>query len=106
MSSPSIMTKELSDDVFLSQVKNKGFAILDTIFKEHGWTLAQNDMNWVSFIKSDSYQLNSFDIRVTPEKIIVSIPLKKSTYQYVLPFDNYYDACEYVEQRFYDYIEN
>ena len=105
MSSPSIMTKELSDDVFLSQVKNKGFAILDTIFKENGWCLARNEMNWVSFIKSGDV-LNSFDIRVTPEKIIVSIPLKKSSYQYAIPFNNYYDACEYVENRFYDYIEN
>ena len=104
MSTPDI-TKEFGDEVFLSGVKNKGFAILDTVFKENGWCLASNDMNWVSFIKSGGDAMNSFDIRVTPEKIIVSIPLKKSVYQYASSFDNYYDACEYVENRFYDYIE-
>jgi len=105
-SSTTTMSKELSDNVlfFLSHVKNKGFAILETTFKENGWCLVQNDMNAISFVKSGGDQLNSFDIRVTSEKIIVSIPLKNSAYQYASTFENYYDACEYAEQRFIDYI--
>ena len=29
-----------------TEIKNKGFAILDTMFKQHGWHMIKNDFNW------------------------------------------------------------
>ena len=43
------MTSMLSntDSLFTTEIKNKGFAILDTLFKEHGWHLIKNDLDWI-----------------------------------------------------------
>ena len=29
-----------------TELNNKGFAFLDAIFKENGWKLIKNEMNW------------------------------------------------------------
>jgi hypothetical protein len=45
-----------------------------------------------------------FDLKILPDSIVVSVPVKNSIYQYTTTFKNYYDASEYMEQRFYDFI--
>jgi len=46
-----------------------------------------------------------FDIKIAADKIIVSTPLKNSIFQYVTTFKSYFDASEYIEQKFFDYIK-
>lgn len=87
-----------------TDIKNKGFLILDTIFRENNWQLIKNEMNMLSYSKF-GYETSSFDIKISSDKIIVSVPLKNSIYQYVTTFKNYFEASEYVEQRFREYIE-
>jgi hypothetical protein len=84
-------------------IVNKGFSILDTIFKEKGWHLIKNQSNWICYSKFGD-ETSRFDIKILPDKIIVSVPIKNSSYQYVTSFKSYYEASEYVEQRFLDYI--
>lgn len=84
-------------------VKNAGFSILDNIFKENGWKIVKNELNWLSYTKFGD-ETSFFDIKILKERVIVSVPLKNSTYQFVTTFNNYYDATEYMEQKFYDYI--
>lgn len=86
-----------------SNIANKGFTILDATFKERGWHLIKNDPNWISFSKL-SDETSYFDIKILPDKIVVSVPIKNSSYQYVTSFKSYYEASEYVEQRLFDYI--
>ena len=76
-----------------SDLVNKGFIVLDEVFKSHGWHLFKNENNWISYTK------------IGNETSFVSVPVKNSIYQYVTTFKSYYDASEYVEQRFYDYIK-
>jgi hypothetical protein len=92
-----------NESVLNSEIKNKGFAILDSIFKQHQWHLVKNEINWISYSKF-SHETTSFDIKILPDKILVSIPIKNSSYQYVTSFKGYYEASEYIEQRFFDYI--
>jgi hypothetical protein len=35
----------------LSDLKNKGFALIDATFKEKGWHLAKNEMTWICYTK-------------------------------------------------------
>jgi hypothetical protein len=85
------------------KLKNKGFLIIDSIFKENKWDLIHNEMNHISYSKF-GYETTCFDIKIFTNKIVVSIPIKHSIYQYVTSFKNCYDASEYLEQRFRDYI--
>lgn len=87
-----------------SDVKNKGFSILDTIFKKNGWTIVKNEMNWISYTKFGD-ESSYFDIKILPDKIIVSVPIKNCSYQYTTSFKGYFEASEYLEQRLYDYIQ-
>jgi hypothetical protein len=84
-------------------LKNKGFLILDEVFKNNGWQLVNNEMNSISYSKSGD-ETSFFDIKILNDKISVSIPIKNSIYQFVTTFNNYYEASEYVEQRLLDYI--
>ena len=96
-------TNVISNDPILnSEIKNKGFAILDSIFRENGWHLAKNEMNWINYSKFGD-ETSYFDIKITNDKIIVSVPLKQSIFQYVTTFKSYYEASEYIEQKFFDY---
>ena len=38
--------------------------------------------------------------------ICVVVPLKNSQYRYATTFEKYVQASDYVEERFYEYIEN
>lgn len=91
-----------SDQIIHSDIKNKGFAILDSMFKENGWQLVKNEMTWINYSKYGD-ETSFFDIKISPEKIIVSVPLKNSIFQYVTTFKSYYDASEYIEQKIMDY---
>ena len=93
----------LNDSILNSQIKNKGFAILDSTFKQHQWHLIKNELNWICYTKF-GIETNSFDIKILPDKIIVSVPIKNSSYQYVTNFKSYIEASEYIEQKFFDYI--
>lgn len=87
-----------------TEIKNKGFAILDETFKQHGWHLQKNEINWINYTKFGD-ESSYFDIKVTTDKIIVSVPLKNSIYQFLTTFKSYYEASEYIEQKFYEYIK-
>lgn len=91
-----------NDPVLNSQIKNKGFAILDSIFKQHGWHLVKNELNWICYTKF-SDETSFFDMKILQDKIIVSVPIKNSAYQYVTNFKGYYEASEYIQQKLIDY---
>lgn len=93
-----------SSSILNSEIKNKGFAILDQVFREHGWTMTKNEMNYISYGKS-GFETDFFDIIVEPKTIKVSVPIKNSPFQYVTTFNDYFSASEYVEARFFDFIK-
>jgi len=93
-----------SHSVLGSNIVNKGFAILDGKFRERGWHLIKNEPNWISFGKLTD-ETSYFDIKILPDKIVVSVPIKNSSYQYVTSFKSYYEASEYIEQRLIDYTQ-
>ena len=93
----------LNDPILNSEIKNKGFAILDELFKKNGWHLQKNELNWINYTKFGD-ETSCFDIKISTEKIVVSVPLKNSMYQFVTSFKGYYEASEYVEQKLMDYI--
>jgi hypothetical protein len=86
-----------------SNIKNKGFMMLDELFKEHGWTLANNEFNSISYVKLGN-EIDSFDIEIDNNNIYVCVPLKNSEYKYETLFTDYFTASEYVEMRFQDFI--
>ena len=78
--------------------------ILDVTFKKHGWKIIKNTVNNISYTKI-GYETDCFDIRVLNNNIMVSIPIKNLPYHYVTTFNNYNEATDYIQQRFYDYIQ-
>jgi hypothetical protein len=86
-----------------TDIKNKGFIILNEMFEANGWHLIKNEVNWISYTKFGD-ECSSFDIKISTDKIVVSVPIKNSPYQFVTSFKSYYDASEFIEQKFFDYI--
>ena len=84
-------------------IKNKGFVLLDELFKENGWALANNEFEAISYVKP-GHEIDSFDIEIDNNKIYVCVPLKNSKYKYETRFTDYFTASEYVEMRFQDFI--
>jgi hypothetical protein len=90
------------DPIFNSNIVNKGFVILDATFKEYGWHLVKNELNWISYTKFGD-ETSYFDIKILPDKIVVSVPLKNLPFQFTTSFKGYYEASEYIEQKILDY---
>ena len=86
-----------------SEIKNKGFILLDSLFKQNGWHLIKNEMNWMSYTKL-SNETDLFDIKIDKKSIRVSVPIKNSPYQFITAFKDYFQASEYIEARFFDFI--
>ena len=104
--SNTFIDAEYSTDVSIlnSEIKNKGFIILDHIFKANGWNMNRNDINWITYVK-DGQETDFFDIKVQPTNIRISIPVRNSPFQFVTFFNDYFSASEYVEARFFDFIK-
>jgi len=90
-------------DVLDTELKNKGFVLLDEIFKKHGWHMIKNEVNWISYTKLGN-ELDLFDIKINQKSIHISIPIKNSPFQYTTSFSDYYRATEYIESRFMNFI--
>ena len=86
-----------------SELVNKGFFMIDAMFKENGWHMTKNEMNWICFTKK-GFETEHFEIKIDVSKIYVSIPIKNSIFQYSTSFKDYYSAVEYIEDRFKDFI--
>jgi hypothetical protein len=84
-------------------IKNKGFLLLDILFKEKGWEIVQNELNYIEY-RRPGYELDYFQIKLDKHKVNVSVPVKHTPYQYQTSFGNYYEAIEYIEKRFKDFI--
>ena len=97
-------TLQINNPIINTDIKNKGFSILDEIFKQNSWQLIKNELNWICYTKFGD-ETSYFEIKISPEKIIVSVPIRNSVYQYVTTFKNYFDASEFIEQKFFDYIK-
>ena len=85
-----------------AEIKNKGFILLDSLFKENGWHMTKNEMNLIEYTKQGQ-ESDFFQIKLDQKNVYVSVPIKNSPYQYKTSFNNYFDASEYVEKRFKDY---
>ena len=85
-----------------AEIKNKGFILLDSLFKENGWHMTKNEMNLIEYNKQGQ-ESDFFQIKLDQKNVYVSVPIKNSPYQYKTSFINYFDASEYVEKRFKDY---
>jgi hypothetical protein len=85
-----------------SEIKNKGFILLDSLFKENGWHMTKNEMNLIEYTKQ-GHESDFFQIKLDQKNVYISVPIKNSPYQYKTTFTNYFDASEYVEKRFKDY---
>lgn len=86
-----------------NNIVNKGFSILDALFKENNWNIVINEPNWVAYTKT-GHETEYFELKIEKSKVTVSIPLKKIPYQYVTSFTDYFQASEYVEARFKEFI--
>jgi hypothetical protein len=86
-----------------TEIKNKGFVLLDELFKRYGWQMTKNQMNWISYYKF-GHETEYFEIKIEQSKIHVSIPIRNLHFQYTTSFNDYFTASEYLEERFKDFV--
>ena len=84
------------------EICNKGFMLLDNMFKENGWHLTKNEMDWICYTQSGK-ETSYFEIKLYKESVHVCIPLRNSIYQYCTSFKSYFEASEYIEARFKEF---
>ena len=85
-------------------IKNIGFKFIHELFISNGWIIAVNQLDHVSYCKP-GYETDIFDIVIEKDKISLCIPIKNSPYLYRTFFTDYYHASEYVEERFFEFIQ-
>ena len=83
---------------FKSMCINKGFMILEEKMLGFGYHYVVNSMDHILFQKKGN-DYDFFEIRVSNDKIFVSVPIKKSRFQYKTHFLSYFEASEYVEMQ-------
>jgi len=88
-----------------NELVNKGFFILDTMFKTNGWHFTKNESNWICYTRL-GYETEYFEIKIEQLKICVSIPIKNTRFQYTTSFKDYFSASEYIEEVFNDFIKD
>ena len=86
-----------------TKCKNISFVCLEQEFAKHNWSLQINELDHIVF-KSPISDYDYYEIYVDKSKINVSIPLKNSTNKYKTSFNSYFQACEYIEMQFNDFI--
>lgn len=86
-----------------TEICNKGFIILDNMFKENDWHLTDNEMNFIRYTKFGN-ETTYFEIQLNKSEVHVCIPLKNSSYQYFTSFKSYFEASEYIEKMFNEFI--
>ena len=91
------------ETILNTEIKNKGFAILDQIFKENGWGLVKNEMNYICYTKF-GHETDVFEIKIDSKNIHIGIPIKNSKFQYNTSFNDYFQASEYMESKLFDFI--
>lgn len=89
---------------FKSMCINKGFMILEEKMLGFGYHYVINSMDHILFQKKGN-DYDFFEIRVSNDKIFVSVPIKKSRFQYKTHFSSYFEASEYVEMQL-NHFEN
>jgi hypothetical protein len=83
---------------FKSICINKGFMILEEKMFGFGYHYVVNSMDHILFQKKGN-DYDFFEIRISNDKIFVSVPIKKSRFQYKTHFLSYFEASEYVEMQ-------
>ena len=63
------------DSLLNTEIKNKGFFLLDEMFKTNGWHMTKNEMNWICYTKTGN-ETEFFDIKLDQKKVYVNIPIK------------------------------
>ena len=90
---------------FKSIIVNKGFMILEEKFLGFGYHFVNNSIDHLLFQKKGN-DYDFFEIRVSNDKIFVSVPIKKSRFQYKTHFLSYFEASEYVEMQLNNFESN
>ena len=83
---------------FKSICINKGFMILEEKMFGFGYQYVVNSIDHILFQKKGN-DYDFFEIRISNDKIFVSVPIKKSRFQYKTHFSSYFEASEYVEMQ-------
>jgi len=91
------------EDYKSNELTNKGFILLDKVFKDRGWILIKNDFDHISYIEKGK-ELDIFEITIDSTHIHAHVPLKNSPYNYVTSFTSYFEASEFIETKFKDFI--
>jgi len=87
-----------------------GLTELTALFNDHGWTSSGLiDSNEGTTYYKDGHETEYFELRYSDisgphEPIYVSVPLKNSTFQYVLYFKDFENATNYIARMFGEYI--
>jgi hypothetical protein len=72
-----------NESILNTEIKNKGFALLDQMFKENGWHLVKNEMNYICYSKfgheTDLFEIYKKEQDIIRDEKIKIFELKKDT---------------------------
>jgi hypothetical protein len=101
----SMQSATTCSNEFKSICVNKGFMILEEKMLGFGYHYVVNSMDHILFQKKNN-DYDFFEIRISNDKIFVSVPIKKSRFQYKTHFLSYFEASEYVEMQLNNFESN
>ena len=93
--------------ILVEQEEKIPFGLKDTheMLLKNEWKMRFNVDGFMVYSK-DSDIFDEFRIKLDKQNIQVSVPLPNSEFLYKCRFNNYFEACEFIEQHLKNYEES
>ena len=84
---------------------NSGFNLIHDYFMTHGWLLTKNTQTHIEYTHP-LRKMDVYTIKISKTNIMVNVPLKNCNHSYTTYFNGYFDANDYLEMHFLNFIRN
>ena len=84
---------------------NPGFNLIHGYFMSYGWLLTKNTHTHIEYTHPLK-KMDIYTIKISKTNIMVNVPLKRSNHSYTTYFNGYFDANDYLEMHFLQFVKD
>ena len=90
---------------YSNRLVNSGFNLIHGYFMSYGWLLTKNTHTLIEYTHPLK-KMDIYTIKISKTNIMVNVPLKLSNHSYTTYFKGYFDANDYLEMHFLNFVKD
>lgn len=90
---------------YSNRLVNSGFNLIHGYFMSYGWLLTKNTHTHIEYTHPLK-KMDIYTIKISKTNIMVNVPLKLSNHSYTTYFKGYFDANDYLEMHFLNFVKD